>query len=94
MKLLGKWVRLPDGREGHIAGATIDGYTVVIDGRIVTAKDVTPIAPPAATEHPEPIRTQAPIVTHHPLDEELPAQVIANPLNMAVLVDGKWSLPQ
>jgi hypothetical protein len=83
MKLLGKWVRLADGREGHVAGATIDGYTVVIDGRIITAKasEVTAIPPPPAAAHPEPVRTAGPIRTNH---EDMPRN------DLSILVSGKW----
>jgi hypothetical protein len=66
LKMLGTWVRLPDGRSGHVAGMTLDGLSVIIDGRIVmvSMKDVTPIAPPPPAEHPEPVRApQAPIKT-------------------------------
>jgi hypothetical protein len=83
LKMLGSWVCLPDGSEGHIAGATLDGLTIVVDGRMViaAAKDVTPIAPPAAAAHPEPQRTvQAPIKTHHTADD-MPAQRIVDPFN-------------
>jgi hypothetical protein len=92
MKLLGKWVRLADGRTGHVAGSTLDGYTVVIDGKIVIAKDVTAIPPPAAAEHPQPQRTaQRPIATSH---EPPPPAIVQNPHGLPVLVSGKWSDPQ
>jgi hypothetical protein len=88
MKMLGKHVRLADGREGHVAGSTIDGYTIVIDGRIVIAapKDVTAIPTPAAPDLPPPQRTaQQPIQTSH----EPPARV-ENPNRLSVLVSDKW----
>jgi hypothetical protein len=90
IKSLGTWVRLADGKVGHIAGATIDGYSVIVDGRIVTTKDVTPIPSPAAAEHPEPVRTpQRPIQTSH---EPIPFPNRPSP--RGVLVDGRWSDPQ
>jgi hypothetical protein len=93
LKALGTWVRLPDGRSGHIAGATIGGLTVIVDGRIViaAAKDVTAIATPAGLPLPEPVRTQAPIQTHHPLEEP---QFPSRPQGLSVLVNDKWSTPQ
>jgi hypothetical protein len=92
MKILGVWVRLPDGREGHVAASGIDGLVVIVQGRMVTVKPsdatVIPVPPPLAADLPEPVRTaQRPIQTHHPLDE-MPAH------NLSVLVSGKWSEPQ
>jgi hypothetical protein len=94
MKLLGTFVRLADGREGHVAGSTIDGYTIVVDGRIVTAlpKDVTAIPAPYSPPIPEPVRTaQRPIKTSH---EEPPNPFPSRPHNLSVLASGKWSDPQ
>jgi hypothetical protein len=91
LKSLGTWVRLPDGRTGHVVASGIDGLAVQIDGRLVTVKpsDVTPIDPPAA-EYPEPQRSaQAPIQTSH---EE--PQFPSRPNPRGILVDGKWSEPQ
>jgi hypothetical protein len=93
MKLHNKHVRLADGREGVVVASGLDGLVIVADGRIVNAlpKDVTVI--PTPTEHPEPVRTaQAPIKTHHPLDEE--PQFLSRPNPRGVLVDGRWSEPQ
>jgi hypothetical protein len=93
MKLHNKHVRLPDGREGYVAGSGLDGLTVIVDGRIVNVlpKDVTVIPPPAAAEHPQPVRTaQRAIQTHH--DEENPFP--NRPHGLPVLVSGKWSDPQ
>jgi hypothetical protein len=86
LKSLGTWVRLPDGRVGHVAGMTLDGVAVIIDGRLITAaaKDLTAIDPPAA-EHPEPVRTQAPIKTCH--DE---AEVVVIPPGVSVMRNGQW----
>jgi hypothetical protein len=93
MKMLGKYVRLADGREGHVAGSGIDGLTVIVDGRIVMVlpKDVTAIPPPAAAEHPEPVRTARPIATSH---EPPPNPFPSRPNPRGVLVDGRWSDPQ
>jgi hypothetical protein len=91
LKMLGSWVRLPDGREGHIAGSGLDGLVIVSEGKIVHAlpKDVTPISPPPSTLSPY----ARPIQTHHTADD-MPAQRIADPFGMSVLVSGKWSEPQ
>jgi hypothetical protein len=90
----GAHVRLPDGKVGHIVGHTLDGVSVVADGRLVHAlpKDVTEIPAPHSPPIPEPQRSaNAPIQTSH---EPPPAQVIANPNRLPVLVSGKWSDPQ
>jgi hypothetical protein len=92
MKLHNKHVKLPDGREGYVAGSGLDGLTVIVDGRIVHVlpKDVTVISPPAAAEHPQPVRTaQPPIQTSHE-----PNPFPSRPHNLPVLVSGKWSEPQ
>jgi hypothetical protein len=89
MKMLGAWVRLADGRKGHVAGATIDGYTIVIDGRIVTAlpKDVTAIPAPYSPPIPEPERTaQRPIQTSH--EEPPPVQRVEIPPGVSVMRNG------
>jgi hypothetical protein len=93
LKSLGSWVRLPDGRTGHIAGSGIDGLSVIVDGRIVitAANDVTAIATPAAA-HPELVRVpQRPIQTHHTAEEP---QFPSRPQGLSVLVNDKWSTPQ
>jgi hypothetical protein len=55
LNLLGSWVRLPDGRSGHVAASGIDGLVVIVDGQMVTVKpsEVTAIPAPTAAEHPE-----------------------------------------
>jgi hypothetical protein len=87
MKKLGKWVCLANGKVGHIVGETIDGLTVVVDGRIVHAlpKDVTVIPPPVAPEPPQPQRTVQNFQTSH----EPPARVEIPP-GGSVMRDGKW----
>jgi hypothetical protein len=89
LKLLGSWVRLPDGREGHIASFGIDGVSVQIGGRLVTAAaaDLTAVEPPAAAPFPEPVRTQAPIKTCH-----AETDVVVH--GVSVMRDGRWSDPQ
>jgi hypothetical protein len=92
MKLHNKHVRLPDGREGYVAGSGLDGLTVIVDGRIVHvhASAVTVIPGPAAAADPEPVRTpQRPIQTSH---EE--PQFPSRPRGLSVLVNDKWSTPQ
>jgi hypothetical protein len=95
MKLHNKHVRLPDGEVGVVVASGLDGLVVVTDGKIVNTleKDITVIPAPAAAPLPEPVRTaQAPIQTHHPLDEE--PQFPARPQGLSVLVSNKWSTPQ
>jgi hypothetical protein len=90
LKMLGTWVRLADGRTGHVAASGIDGLVVIVDGRMVTAKDVTPIAPPAAVAHPDPQRSaQRPIQTSHE-----PNPFPNRPQGLSVLVNERWSDPQ
>jgi hypothetical protein len=88
IKLLGTHVRLSDGRTGHVAGSTIDGLSVVVDGRMViaAAQDVTPIPPPAAADPPPPHRTaQASIKTCH--DE---TDIVVIPPGVSVMRNGQW----
>jgi hypothetical protein len=87
LKMLGAWVRLPDGREGHIAGSGLDGLTVIVDGRIVHAANatVTVIPAPAAAEHPQPQRAAQNFQTSHE-----PPPRVENPNRLSVLVSDKW----
>jgi hypothetical protein len=92
MKLHNQHVRLPDGREGYVAGSGIDGLTVIVDARIVhaAASTVTVIPPPAAPPLPEPVRTAKPMQTSH----ERPIPFPSRPQGLSVLVSEKWSEPQ
>jgi hypothetical protein len=86
LKMLGSWVRLLDGREGFVAGSTLDGLTVVVEGKIVVAKDVTAIPGPTPTEHPEPQRSAQPAIkTCH-----AEADIVVIPPGMSVLQNGQW----
>jgi hypothetical protein len=95
MKMHGAYVRLVDGREGFVVASGLDGLTIhTTEGRVAhaAASTVTAIPTPVAPDPPQPQRsTQRPIQTSH---ETPPVQRIANPLNMPVLVSGKWSDPQ
>ena len=85
----GTHVRLSDGRTGFVCGSGIDGLTVHLDeGRIAhaSAKDVTVIPAPVATDPPQPQRSDQRIRTNH----EPPAEDPQREYVTVTIPGSKW----